>query len=139
MPFTPQKWAESLNFRRWEDFTTDTNDGQLEQSLLFNNICTDPAAVILCPGSRYGGSFTTLRFDKVLSETEEFVPSRVLLTLFQRDRIFGRDNSSPEVFCAPENNAAFFRITGGEQVMVRREVGTTIDPAQCATRPSLAA
>jgi hypothetical protein len=27
----------------------------------------------------------------VLSETEEFVPSRVLLTLFQRVRIFGRD------------------------------------------------
>jgi hypothetical protein len=30
---------------------------------------------------------------QVLSETEEFVPSRVLLTLFQRDRIFGRDRS----------------------------------------------
>jgi len=29
----------------------------------------------------------------VLSETEEFVPSRVLLTLFQRDRIFGRDTA----------------------------------------------
>jgi hypothetical protein len=28
----------------------------------------------------------------MLSETEEFVPSRVLLTLFQRDRIFGRDS-----------------------------------------------
>jgi len=28
----------------------------------------------------------------VLSETDEFVLSRALLTLFQRDRIFGRDN-----------------------------------------------
>jgi hypothetical protein len=30
---TPQKWAESLNCRSWEDSTTDTNDGQLEPSL----------------------------------------------------------------------------------------------------------
>ena len=29
-----------------------------------------------------------------LSETEELVPSRVLFTLFQRDRIFGRDSGS---------------------------------------------
>jgi hypothetical protein len=29
----PQKWAESLNCHRWEDFTIDTNDGQLSQSL----------------------------------------------------------------------------------------------------------
>jgi hypothetical protein len=26
----PRKWAQSLNCRRWEDCTTDTNDGQLE-------------------------------------------------------------------------------------------------------------
>jgi hypothetical protein len=91
VPSTLQKWAESLNCHRWEDFTTDTNDGQLEHRFLFN-IYTDPAPVILCSGSRYGASFTTRRFDKVLAETEEFVPSRVLLTLFQRNRIFGRDN-----------------------------------------------
>jgi len=47
--------------------------------------------VILCSGP-IGGSFTTPASRQVLSETEEFVPSRVLFTLFQRDRIFGRDS-----------------------------------------------
>ena len=37
----------------------------------------------------------------MLSETEEFVPSRVLSTLFQRDRIFGRDRSEP--LCSKDN------------------------------------
>jgi hypothetical protein len=89
VPSILQKWAESLNCRRWEGFTTDTNDGQLEQSLPLLYI-DRPAAVILCFGP-IGGSFTAIR--QVLSETEEFVPSRVLLTLFQRDRIFGRDTA----------------------------------------------
>ena len=30
VPSSPLQWAESLNCRRWEGFTTDTNDGQLE-------------------------------------------------------------------------------------------------------------
>jgi uncharacterized membrane protein len=34
---------------------------------------------------------------QVLSETQEFVPSRVLLTLLQRDRIFGRDKAGMNV------------------------------------------
>jgi len=34
---------ESLPCRRWEAFTTDTNDGQLERSHPLINIYTDPA------------------------------------------------------------------------------------------------
>ena len=83
------KWAESLNCRRWEDFTTDTNDGQLEQSLpqyiqrprSGNPLVPEPIRQVV------HNSATR----QVLSETEEFVPSRVLLALFQRDRIFGKD------------------------------------------------
>jgi hypothetical protein len=61
----------------------------LSHRFLFN-IYIDPAAVILCSGSRYGASFTTLR--QVLSEAEEFIPTRVLLTLLQCDRVFGKDS-----------------------------------------------
>jgi len=96
VPSSPLKWAESLNCRRWEDFTTDTNDGRLSNRVLLN-IYTDPAAVILCSGKPIRHVVHNSAIRLVLSETEEFVPSRVLLTLFQRDRIFGRDNSRNEL------------------------------------------
>jgi hypothetical protein len=64
--------------------------GRLRNRFLFN-IYTDPAAVILCSGSRYGGSFTTRRFDKCFLRPRNSFPLEVPLTLFQRDRLFGKD------------------------------------------------
>jgi hypothetical protein len=92
VPSTLRKWAESLNCRRWVDFTTDTNDGQVEQSASSLIYTQTPTEVILCSGSRHGGSFKTRRFDKCFLRPRNSFPLEVPLTLFQRDRIFGKDN-----------------------------------------------
>jgi pimeloyl-ACP methyl ester carboxylesterase len=52
--------------------------------------------VILCSGSRYGGSFTTRRFDKCFLRPRNSFLLEVPLTLFQRDRIFGKDRGAKE-------------------------------------------
>jgi hypothetical protein len=49
---------------------------------------------------------------QVLSETEEFVPSRVLLTLFQRDRIFGRDRSADYASALADNRDSIPQFGG---------------------------
>jgi len=46
---------ESLPCRRWEAFTTDTNDGQLERSHPLINIYTDPARWSSAPGADTAG------------------------------------------------------------------------------------
>ena len=61
---------------------------------------------------------------QVLSETEEFIPTRVLLTLLQCDRVFGKDNlprvigpdGNTQISVAPDGSAVFTRDIGTQEI-----------------------
>jgi hypothetical protein len=60
----------------------------------------------------------------VLAETEEFIPIRVLLTLLQCDRVFGKDNlpraigpdGNTQISVAPDGSAVFTRDIGTQEI-----------------------